>query len=95
MSTHETSPTGKRAAFISGLIWGGLLGAAAVFFTTAPSGKKIVQQMQQESISLKGKSEDLFQTAKRKSIDLTHQLTAAARNDQEEKEQMIPIPKDY
>ncbi|WP_262393035.1 hypothetical protein [Sporolactobacillus inulinus] len=65
------------------------------FFTAAPSGKKIVQQMQQESIALKGRSEDLFQVAKHKSIDLTHQLTAAARKDQEEKEQMIPIPKDY
>ncbi|GAY77547.1 hypothetical protein NBRC111894_3101 [Sporolactobacillus inulinus] len=54
-----------------------------------------MQQMQQESIALKGRSEDLFQVAKHKSIDLTHQLTAAARKDQEEKEQMIPIPKDY
>ncbi|GAY77546.1 hypothetical protein NBRC111894_3100 [Sporolactobacillus inulinus] len=35
-----TSTTGKRAAFISGLIWGGLLGATAVFSQLLLPGKR-------------------------------------------------------
>ncbi|MCO7124880.1 YtxH domain-containing protein [Sporolactobacillus shoreicorticis] len=87
--------SGKGIAFFSGLVAGGVLSGFVIYLLAAPSGKKVVRQLQHESIVLKGKSAELLQTARRKSIDLTHKISTAKSEKKEEKEQMIPIPKDY
>lgn len=83
---------GRGAAFLSGIIIGGAVGAAAVFLLAVPSGKRILANMKDESVSLKGKSSDLIKSVRQKSIDLKRAWVSDKRL---EKEQMIPIPKDY
>ncbi|MCQ2008689.1 MAG: YtxH domain-containing protein [Sporolactobacillus sp.] len=95
MGQDRAGCSGKGIAFFSGLVAGSALSALAIYLFMAPSGKKVVRQLQQESIVLGGKSAELLQTAKRKSIDLTHKISAVNSEKREEKEQMIPIPKDY
>lgn len=95
MGQNEKSTAGNGAAFFSGLLAGGVLGTVALYLIAAPSGKKVIHRLQQESVLLKGKSTEFIETAKQRSIDLTHKISAAKKNNIEEKEQMIPIPKDY
>ncbi|SFG42692.1 YtxH domain-containing protein [Sporolactobacillus nakayamae] len=95
MGQSEKSNVGKGAAFFSGFVVGGALGAVVLYLTAAPSGKEVIHRLQQESVLLKGKSVEIIETAKQRSIDLTHKISTAKKDSIEEKEQMIPIPKDY
>jgi gas vesicle protein len=95
MGQNEKSTAGKGTAFFSGFVAGGVLGAVVLYLIAAPSGKEVIRRLQQESVSLKGKSTEIIEAAKQRSIDLTHKISAAKKDNIEEKEQMIPIPKDY
>ncbi|MCO7175913.1 YtxH domain-containing protein [Sporolactobacillus kofuensis] len=95
MSRREANSEGKGIAFFTGLMIGSALGAVAIFLLAAPSGKRVIKDIQKQSISLKGKGSEFIQTAKQKSIELTHQISPAKSEKQDHYEQMIPIPKDY
>ncbi|MET1247334.1 YtxH domain-containing protein [Sporolactobacillus sp. STCC-11] len=95
MGQSEKSTARKGAAFFSGFVAGGALGAVVLYLIAAPSGKEVIHRLQQDSVLLKGKSAEIIETAKQRSIDLTHKISAVKKDSVEEKEQMIPIPKDY
>lgn len=95
MGQNEDYSGGKGMAFLSGLMIGSALGALTIYLLAAPTGKKVLKNLQQESISLKGKGSDFIQTAKQKSIDLTQRISSTKKETLDDKEQMIPIPKDY
>ncbi|TGA99231.1 YtxH domain-containing protein [Sporolactobacillus shoreae] len=84
----------KSPAFLSGVLLGSLIGAAAVYLIAVPSGKKLFQDVRQETISLKGKSTGLIKAARQKSIDLK-KAVVPNRGNSDSTERMIPIPRDY
>ncbi|WP_157800339.1 YtxH domain-containing protein [Sporolactobacillus pectinivorans] len=84
----------KGPAFLSGVLFGALIGAAAVYLIAVPSGEQLVQNVQRKSVSLKGKSAGLIEAARQKSIDLKKAVTSY-KKESDSSEQMIPIPKDY
>lgn len=84
---HSNGSAGKSLIFFSGLLAGSIIGAAAVYLVSVPSGKKWLRDMQRESV-------DLYQSARRKSIDLK-KVAGSWKNHAEEDKQMIPIPRDY
>ncbi|MFX3618100.1 MAG: hypothetical protein ACE3JK_11295 [Sporolactobacillus sp.] len=89
--------SGKRTIFFSGMLVGGLIGAVSVFLFAAPSGKKVIKKVQQEGISLKGKSTNLMEAAMQKSVALKNTIQREGHGEllRTQSEQMIPIPKDY
>ncbi|CAM3258870.1 YtxH domain-containing protein [Sporolactobacillus spathodeae] len=89
--------TGSGLIFASGFLTGGLVAAVSIFLIAAPSGRKVIDRVRSESISLKGKSSGLFETAKQKSIALTKTMYQSKNQmvSPSESEKMIPIPKDY
>jgi gas vesicle protein len=95
MGKSEKNTAGEGVAFFSGFVAGGVLGAVVLYLIAAPSGKEVIHRLQQESVLLKGKSTEFIEAAKQRSIDLTHKISAVKKDNIEEKEQMIPIPKDY
>jgi hypothetical protein len=91
---HSNGSAGKSLIFFTGMLAGGVIGAAAVYLISVPSGKKWLHDMQRESVALKGKSVDLYRVARKKSIDLK-KAAGSWKNHADEDKQMIPIPKDY
>lgn len=86
---------GKGSAFLSGMLLGGMLGAAAIYFIVSPSGRKVLQNVGQESISLKGKGSDFLKLAKNKSVSLKRSVLRREKHGISDNGQMIPIPRDY
>ncbi|GGL42386.1 YtxH domain-containing protein [Sporolactobacillus putidus] len=91
----STERLGRGLSFLSGVFLGGILGAAAMFFVASPSGKKILQNIGQETISLKGKGSEFLKLAKNKSVSLKRSVPRDGKDGMGENSQMIPIPRDY
>lgn len=89
---HKNSRTGKGAAFFAGMLTGCAVGTVAVYLAFVPAGKSWLND---ERISLKVKSADLYQNARKKTIDLKKAAGSLKRHRSDENPQMIPIPKDY
>jgi hypothetical protein len=90
--TQLNSRTGKRAAFLTGLLAGGVLGAAAVYFSFVPSGK---EWLKNRNVALNTERAKLYRNARRKTIDLKRAAGLLKRHQSDGDPQMIPIPKDY
>lgn len=87
-----SSRTGRRTAFLTGMLTGCAVGAIAVYFSLVPAGKSWLNH---ERVSLKVKSADLYQNARKKTIDLKKAAGSLKRHQHDADPQMIPIPKDY
>jgi gas vesicle protein len=81
------------SSFLTGVLLGGVLGAAAVFLTAVPTGRTWLNQAGRESMLIKAKGNGLLRSAYRRAIALRE--PHAGRMNQAEDEHMIPIPIDY
>ncbi|RYM06952.1 YtxH domain-containing protein [Sporolactobacillus sp. THM7-7] len=84
----------KGPLFLSGLLVGGALGAAAVFLAATPTGRNVWRNVEQGRMTIGARGFDLFGLVKEKTIDLRRSVSSEGKKGIEE-EQMIPIPKDY